>query len=323
MPDTGARSAATCRNCDTELSGHYCHACGQQVRGEVGLRTLAGRTLASIATPGGRFFETLTGLIASPGALTRTYNGGARARFVSPWAMLLFAMLVLHGVQWAAGGGDGAISHEQSVNRALDRARSSLDAYAADEAGAERQGTALLQDQSTQARSSLSAEERRERALSTQFFTDQAIKAWNPVEASEEKSAGWEALLSAALAAVPALFPVIGWLLIPALLPMMSALLRSHKEAGAIGHAHFLAYMTAAVALALAAGTALVWAGVPAVFAVPAIGALVTAHTAVHVRGAFDLSWPGSAWRTAAIVLSALFILTLVSAGLTTAGFAD
>ncbi len=182
MPDTGAKSAAACRNCDTELSGAYCHACGQQVRGEVGLRTLAAQCLASIATPGGRFFETLTGLIASPGTLTKTYNEGARARFVSPWAMLLFAMLVLHGVQWAAGGGDGAISHEQSVNRALDRAQSSLDAYAAQEADAGARGTALLQDERAQARSNLSAEERRERALSTRFFTDQAIKAWDPVD---------------------------------------------------------------------------------------------------------------------------------------------
>ncbi len=81
--------------------------------------------------------------------------------------------------------------------------------------------------------------------------------------------------------------------------------------------------MTAVAALALAAGTALVWAGVPAIFAVPAIGALTMAHTAVHVRGAFDLSWPGSVWRTAVIVLSGLFVLTLVSAGLTTLGFAD
>lgn len=323
MPDMGAKSAAKCRNCETELSGAYCHACGQQVRGEVSLRSLAAECLASIATPGGRFFETLTGLIASPGTLTKTYNEGARARFVSPWAMLLFAMLVLHGVQWAAGGGDGAISHEHSVNRALDRAQSSLDAYAAEEADAGARGTALLQDERAQARSNLSAEERRERALSTRFFTDQAIKAWDPVETDRDDAAGWRTHLSAALGALPALFPIIGWLLIPALLPMMSALLRSRNNAGAIGQAHFLASMTAGAALALAAGTALVWAGVPAIFAVLAIGALIIAHTAVHVRGAFDLSWPGSLWRTAVIVLSGLFVLTLVSAGLTTLGFAD
>ena len=320
MPEPTTPDAETCRNCETPLSGAFCHACGQEQRIGMGFPALLKRFAASMATPGGRFFETLTGLVASPGTLTGAYNAGARARFLSPFAILLFAMIVLHGVQWMTGGSDGAISHERSVDRALARAQASLDAYAEGEAEDGPDTPGLLQDDSSAARAKLSAEERRERALSTKFFADQAVKAWDPAPSPQEGVAGWRGTIARAASAVPVLFPLIGWLLIPALLPVTRLLLPGSSKAGSLERAHFLAFTLAFGALVIAAGTALVGAGMPVSLAIAAAGILMFAHTSVHVRGAFDLSWPGSAARSAALIGAGIAVLGVIGTGLSISG---
>lgn len=316
----------TCRNCQTPLGGTFCHACGQQAREGETLRGRLTEALTCIAAPGGRFFESLVNLLASPGDLTRAYNAGQRRRFVSPCTMLLFAMLVLHGVLLLAGGPDQSLTDEQAVTSSLDRADRSLTAYAGGEALETPGGPAILRGEEEAARSALSQEERRERALSTQFFTDQARQAWNPVSGaaenrqSQEPSASrWTRGFTDEVGVLPGLFPVLGWLMIPLMLPAMLLLFRpgAGTSAGALAHTRFLANALAFGALALAASTILVIGGTPWVLVAVVLAAAIGIHSAFHIRGAFSLDWVQTVPRTAALLAAGALALLILTAGVT------
>lgn len=314
MPQISAAGTATCRNCRTALSGAYCHACGQQFYEGETLRKRLAQALTSIATPGGRFFESVIGLLASPGDLTRAYNAGQRQRFISPLAMLLFAMLMLHGVQWLVGGPDQALSHEQAVTSALERADQSLSAYAEGKTSGSANGPAVLRGAEQAARSALPEEERHERALSTQFFTDQARQAWNPAAEKPNEFSRGEAFTEAAKA-LPGLFPILGWLMIPLLLPAMITLFRSEGPGGTLHHARFLAHMIAFGALAFAAGTTLIVGGASWLLVTSVFALALTIHTAFHLRGAYGLSWTQTVWRTATLLVASVAALLALIAG--------
>jgi hypothetical protein len=108
-----------CLNCGTALIGEFCHACGQN--GHVH------RTLASIGHDllhgafhfEGKIWRTLPMLATRPGALTRRYIAGERARFVSPLALFLFAVFLMFAVIHAFAGefdGEGMTSASRQAS---------------------------------------------------------------------------------------------------------------------------------------------------------------------------------------------------------------
>lgn len=102
-PDSGAREAHPhqpehCENCGAVLTGAYCHACGQKGH----LHRTIGGFLHDLVHGAfhfeGKFWRTLPMLLFRPGALTRRYIDGERARFVSPMAMFLFTVFLMFAV---------------------------------------------------------------------------------------------------------------------------------------------------------------------------------------------------------------------------------
>lgn len=85
------REEKKCLNCDTELTGRYCHNCGQEnveqkePIGRVFLNLIEGLTFFN-----SKFFKTLIPFIVKPGLLTKEYNNGKRASFLSPIKMYFF-----------------------------------------------------------------------------------------------------------------------------------------------------------------------------------------------------------------------------------------
>ena len=102
-PDSGAKSVHPeqpehCLNCGAKLQDAYCSACGQQ--GHVH-RTIGGfmhDLLHGALHFEGKFWRTLPLLVFRPGALTRRYIEGQRARFVSPLALFLFTIFLMFAV---------------------------------------------------------------------------------------------------------------------------------------------------------------------------------------------------------------------------------
>lgn len=84
-----------CRNCGTELTGEFCHGCGQSARN---LRrpfwALLKESAETLLAMDGRFMQTVPALMAYPGRVSRDYLDGRRTRFIPPFRLYIFASLV-------------------------------------------------------------------------------------------------------------------------------------------------------------------------------------------------------------------------------------
>jgi len=97
-------AGGACLNCGAELTGPYCHQCGQKAHVH---RTLAGfwhDLVHSVFHFDGKIWRTLPLLAWRPGELTRRYVDGERASFVSPIALFLFSVFLMFAVFSLTGG---------------------------------------------------------------------------------------------------------------------------------------------------------------------------------------------------------------------------
>jgi hypothetical protein len=97
-PDTTYSPAAPhsvrCLNCDTPLSGPFCHTCGQRdIPPYPSTRELVVDAFWELSGWDGRFAATARALVRNPGLLTREFLEGRRARYLSPLRLYLLASL--------------------------------------------------------------------------------------------------------------------------------------------------------------------------------------------------------------------------------------
>jgi hypothetical protein len=101
---------AQCRNCETNLHGPYCSACGEShVHGRLDLRLLVEHALDGVINLDTRALRTIGELTIAPAKVCREYLDGRRIPYVNPFkyafATFTFAALVgealiyLHGPQ--------------------------------------------------------------------------------------------------------------------------------------------------------------------------------------------------------------------------------
>ena len=84
-----------CANCDAVLSGHYCSACGQEVKYQVHSFVELFSDVTEVLTHSdSRLWRTLRALLFRPGFLTRQFLAGRRANYLSPFR-LYFVLSVL------------------------------------------------------------------------------------------------------------------------------------------------------------------------------------------------------------------------------------
>lgn len=99
-------AATNCLNCGTTLIGVHCHACGQKGHVHRTLHAFGHDFLHSVLHFDGKIWRTLPMLFWNPGALTRRYVHGERAKFVSPLALFLFTVFLTFAVfNWLAPKG--------------------------------------------------------------------------------------------------------------------------------------------------------------------------------------------------------------------------
>jgi hypothetical protein len=105
-PDAGEAhggAEGNCLNCGTTLIGAHCHACGQKGHVHRTLHAFGHDFLHSVLHFDGKIWRTLPMLFWNPGALTRRYVHGERAKFVSPLALFLFTVFLTFAVfNWLA-----------------------------------------------------------------------------------------------------------------------------------------------------------------------------------------------------------------------------
>jgi len=83
-----------CANCNTELMGPHCYACGQPVKGMVRqFSSVIGDLLSTLLVLDSRIWRTLPSLLFKPGFLSLEYFAGRRTRYVSPVRLFIFLCL--------------------------------------------------------------------------------------------------------------------------------------------------------------------------------------------------------------------------------------
>lgn len=125
--DAAHAAAPLCLNCGTRLIGSHCHACGQAAHVHQSVSAIGHEILHGVFHVEGRIWRTLPMLVVHPGALTRRYIDGERARFLSPLALFLFAVfLFFAAISWVGVDVSDAVSDAataQHAPRHLDPAR--------------------------------------------------------------------------------------------------------------------------------------------------------------------------------------------------------
>ena len=141
-----------CANCGAELTGPYCHVCGQRGHVHRSLLHMGEELVHGIAHFDGKVWTTLPLLAFKPGKLTRDYIEGRRATYVSPMGLFLFVVFLMFFAfsfghhrtgAFPNGFGDGIVEMDakaswdtrQALSKAFDaRAQEARDVLAADTA---------------------------------------------------------------------------------------------------------------------------------------------------------------------------------------------
>ena len=121
---SGSHGEGVCLNCGTALIGEFCHVCGQNGHVHKTLASIGHDLLHGAFHFEGKIWRTLPMLVTRPGALTRRYIAGERARFVSPLALFLFSVFLMFAVIHAFAGefdGEGlSPAHREEAVHKLD-----------------------------------------------------------------------------------------------------------------------------------------------------------------------------------------------------------
>jgi hypothetical protein len=96
--DAGHTHEGRCLNCGAELTGPYCHECGQRAHVHKTLTAFFHDLAHGVFHLEGKLWHTIPMLAWRPGELTRRYIDGQRARFVSPIALFLFCVFLMFAV---------------------------------------------------------------------------------------------------------------------------------------------------------------------------------------------------------------------------------
>lgn len=84
-----------CRNCGAQISGNYCHECGQRTKvDKVTFKETFQDIAANFFSINAPFFKTLKLLFINPGKLFRAYLGGKRKSYYKPVSFFVLITLL-------------------------------------------------------------------------------------------------------------------------------------------------------------------------------------------------------------------------------------
>lgn len=324
----------TCLNCGAALVGPHCHACGQKAKVHRTLGAFGHDILHSVLHFDGKIWRTLPLLFWNPGALTRRYAHGERAKFVSPLALFLFTVFLTFAVfNWLvpddAGAERGAIQ-TQVGGPGFERERKRLQAETArlesEIAAARRAGrpTATLEEELASGRLGLrlmgtvataSAKGTRDggstRLTNSDFPGAAALK--KAVEAATENP-------QLLLYKMQSNAYKYSWALIPISVPFVWLLFFWRRQYKMFDHAVFVTY-----SLTFTMQLGIICALLISFSATEMLGGLLLAfyppiHMYRHLYHAYQTTRFGAFWRMCLLSVFAMTALTLFAALVVTLG---
>ena len=89
------KESINCKNCGTELTGKFCHNCGESVSSEndFSVLSLIKLSFSTLTNFDSKFFKTFVLLLFKPGLLTKEFISGRRKSYMQPFQVFVLANL--------------------------------------------------------------------------------------------------------------------------------------------------------------------------------------------------------------------------------------
>ena len=327
---TIAGGHGVCLNCGTALIGSHCHHCGQSGHVHRSIGAIGHDIAHGVFHFEGKIWRTLPMLAFRPGALTRRYVQGERARFVSPLALFLFTVFLMFATINTFGG------HLETGD--VDSARAAaLRADFTDQLAVQRRGVAnaerALRETQAQGRSTTAIERdlatRREMVKGLELASAGAAECRIPRFSNVDT--GWakldEGIAKANENPNLALYKVqssaykFSWALIPISVPFLWLMFAWHRRRHVYDHAIFVTYSLSFMSLLVIVLTGFYLLGAPGGLIWTAAIVIPPVHIYAQLRGAYEIGRFGALVRTVLLLIFAsiallLFLLLLLGLGL-------
>ncbi|KQS02153.1 hypothetical protein ASG11_15335 [Sphingomonas sp. Leaf357] len=313
----GARAHGVCLNCGTALIGEYCHACGQNEHVHRTLGSIGHDLLHGVFHFEGKIWRTIPMLVLHPGALTRRYVAGERARFVSPLALFLFTVFLMfatiHTFSGEFGGTNMTAAQRADATKRLDANIAKASAELAKDKAAPGNKTAT----------DIAALEATIKGMKTARSSITGLKTNDPYYNFTDMKTGWAPLDHgiAKANANPGLMLYklqssaykYSWALIPISTPFVALLFLWRRRYKMYDHAIFVTY-----SLAFMMGLVVLLSLLGKINAPDWIFSLLVAfappvHMFAQLRGAYGLRKRSALWRTIALLIFAFVALIAFS----------
>lgn len=315
----------TCLNCGTILTGDFCHACGQHAHIHRTLSAFFHDLLHGVLHFEGKIWRTLPLLAWKPGDLTRRYIDGERAKFVSPIALFLFSVFLMFAVLSATGNANpnfGSNSRDLATQQKQLETELTRLRVKKSELAAQRQPTAEIDEDIADTSKQLDIiRTMREKGVTSAVLDNESSTIQSDVPLLKE--AFYKAKENPDL-----LFYKLktnsykwSWAIIPLSVPFLWLMFPFSRRFRLYDHVVFVTYSLSFMTLMFAAGTLLAAAGINAI--APIILLVPPIHMYRQLRGAYGLSRGSALWRTAALLLSAVLVLSAFILGMVALGLFD
>jgi hypothetical protein len=308
-----------CLNCGAELTGDYCHACGQRAHVHRTLGAFWHDLLHGVLHFEGKIWRTLPMLVWRPGELTRRYIDGERAKFVSPMALFLFSAFLM----FAVASFTGALSSAVHPPSARDLSRSIAMQERELETARRQRDAALRANRSTATADAKISELQQELAIT------RGIQAGNVerIAKTQINAPEWLSEPIAKAAKNPDLLFYklktnaykFSWMLIPLSVPFLWLLFPFSRRFRLYDHTVFVTYSLSFMTLLVVTAILIGVAGLPQIAGFAML--IPPVHMYRQLKGAYGLT-PGSALARTfllvafSVVAIGLFLLLLFGLGL-------
>jgi hypothetical protein len=294
-----------CLNCGADLTGPYCHECGQRAHVHRTLTAFFHDLAHGVFHLEGKLWNTLPLLAWKPGELTRRYIDGQRASFVSPIALFLFSVFLMFAVVGLTSN-----TSKQSAKVMADAAR---------EISKDQQKLSILQSQRATATGPVASKlDEKIADLNGEITALQAVKA-GKVDASihfaDDFLDGFSEQFNDAAKNPELLFYKLktnaykfSWALIPISVPFVWLLFPFNRRFHLYDHTVFVTYSLCFMMLLLAASSlvGLVSESIASIaWFVPPM------HMYRQLRGTYGISKRGAVWRTILLTIFAFIAISL------------
>jgi hypothetical protein len=309
--DDGHTHEKNCLNCGTELTGNYCHACGQHAHVHRTLSAFFHDFLHGVLHFEGKIWRTLPLLAWKPGELTRRYVDGQRASFVSPVALFLFCVFLMFAfVSMLGGVGEFSPDAKKDFARELTKEKQKLTVLEQQRIGAIGPVAAKLDEKITDQKTEIKAMEAvRSGGINSKAFDIDTLGLAPSLSDAVRKARNNPELVAYKLKTNAYKF---SWLIIPLSVPFVWLLFPFSRRFRLYDHTIFVTYSLCFMTLLVVVGV--FFQSIALTSLAGFLWLIPPFHMYRQLKGAYGLGRWGAIWRTTLLTMFALIVISMFAA---------